>query len=191
MNLELFHEWTRRVPPSQNLNEWKIFLEICELYLKKREIKNPIVVELGVERNRQKKFYEQFLGAQHIGVDISAKRGAPDIIGNVHDLKTLEALKTKLDGNPINILFIDANHCYESVKKDFDMYSPLCSNIVALHDIDSYRYQENERIEVWRFWDELKEKAYKRIEGYDKFLFFSIYHHGSRGNLGIGVIIKK
>ncbi len=191
MNLELFHEWTRRIYPSQNLSEWRIFLEICEMYLKEHEIKNPIAVELGIARNRQKKFYEQLLGAQHIGIDISTKRGTPDIVGNIHDLKTFEALKTKLNSNPINILFIDANHSYEAVKKDFEMYSPLCNDIVALHDIDSQRYQGNKRVEVWRFWDELKEKASKRMEGYDNFLFFSIYHHGSRGNLGIGVIIKR
>ena len=139
MNLEIFNECARRIQLGQNLNEWKIFLEICEMYLKKHEIKKPVVVELGVGKNGQKNFYEQLLGAEHIGIDI-ARRHHPDIHGDTHDPRTLEALKNRLGGRSINILFIDACHSYESIKRDLKIYFPLCSDIIALHDIECIRH---------------------------------------------------
>jgi len=162
-----------------------MFLELCEMYLKKHEIKNPIVVELGVKRNKQKRFYEELLGAEHIGIDISDRSGIPDILGNTHDPETMEALKKKLQGRPINILFIDACHFYEDVKQDFEMYEPLCSDIIVLHDIMLHRR------EVGKFWGELRKKARKGIEEYRNFLFLSIYQHRKDNlQLGIGIIIK-
>lgn len=194
MNLELFTEFmTER--PSQHLPEWQTFLELCELHMTKHKIETPVVVELGVWRNKQKKFYEQLLGAHHIGIDISCKRSTPDILGDTHDPKTLRALKGKLNGRAINILFIDAGHSYKSTKKDFEMYSSYCSDIIAFHDIEHYRHREKAAHKVHVFWDELKEKAYNGIGEYKDFLFITINqcHHKGRKNrgLGIGVIIKR
>jgi len=155
MNLELFNK-LMELPLSQDLYEWKTFLEFCESHLEKHEIKNPIVVEIGIWRGGQKRFYEELLGAQHIGID-SSRRTRPDIHGNSYDPSTLEKLKTKLGGKPINILFIDASHWYKDVKKDFEMYSPLCDGIIAFHDINFGRYRgQRANREVWKFWDELK-----------------------------------
>ena len=193
MNLELFDELMED-RPSQHYPEWQMFLEICEMYLKKHEIKNPIVVELGVYQNMQKKFWKQLFGAEHIGIDASVRRSIPDIHGNTHDSKTLETLKKKLNGKSIDILFIDAGHCYESVKKDFEMYSPLCNRIVAFHDINLGRYKPIKNREVWKFWDELKLKAHMGKEGYEDYLFLSMFQRKSiemNRSIGIGVIIKK
>ncbi len=180
MNLKLFNELWERGRPSQHLPEWQRFLELCELYLRKHDIKNPIVVELGIYNNRQKKFYEQLLRAEHIGIDASTKRSIPDIHGNTHDFETLNTLRKKLNGRLINILFIDGSHAYEAVKKDFEMYSPLCGDIIALHDIENNRKNR----EVWKFWDELKEC--------EDFLTLSIHQHRpSKKQMGIGMIIKE
>lgn len=180
MNLELFNKLWEQGRPSQHNGEWKMFLEICESYLEKHRIKNPIVVELGLFANTQKKFYEQFFGAEHIGIDIKSMRCIPDIQGNTHDPRTPETLKKKLNGRSINILYIDASHTYESVKKDFEMYSPLCSDIIAIHDINLGRRQNNRNREVWKFWDELK------IREHDNFSFISIERE-----MGTGVMIRK
>lgn len=192
MNLKLFDELWRKTL-EQHPQEWKMFLEICETYLRKHKIENPIVVELGIRDNHQKKFYEQLLGAEHIGIDI-AKECYPDIHGDTHNPRTLQALKKRLNGRPISILFIDADHYYESTRKDFEMYSPLCNGIVALHDIYLGLCEEMKVQEVWKFWDELKLMAYKGAEEYRDFLFISIYQYRSARNgiqMGIGVIIKK
>lgn len=190
MNLELFNKLNvKGSNPSQRSHEWLMFLEICETYLKKHGIENPIVVELGTYKNRQKKFYEQLLGAEHIGIDISDERNLPDILGDTHDSKIMEALKEKLKGRPINILFIDAGHLYEDVKRDFEDYSPLCDGIIAFHDIDSYRYRKRKNW-VWKFWDNLRKSAVNEgKKKYRNFLFLSIYLPGSK--MGIGMMIKK
>jgi len=193
MNLELFNE-LMKIRPSQHLPEFRTYLELCELYLKRMKIINPLVVELGIYNNAQKKFYEQLLNAEHIGVDASNKRSEPDILGNTHDTKTLKALKEKLNGRPIDILFIDAGHEYEDIKKDYKMYAPLCSGIVALHDTELRRNTSRTSAQVWRFWDELKEKGRKAIDGHEDYLFVSLHqrhYENWNKNVGLGIIIKQ
>jgi len=189
MNLELFDKLMEQ-KPFQYKPEWWMFLEICEVYLKRYEIENPIVVELGAWMGRQKRFWEQLLGAEHIGIDITDANGIPDIIGNTNDPKTLEMLKERLNGRAINILYIDGCHYYGAVKRDFQMYSPLCEDIIALHDIESYRYRKGKKTRVWKFWDELKLRVHKGTEGYRDSLLLSIHEH-REANQGIGVLIKR
>ncbi|WP_187433086.1 class I SAM-dependent methyltransferase [Natronococcus pandeyae] len=54
--------------------------------------------------------------------------------------------------NGIGFLFIDADHSYEGVKRDFEAYEPLVGDdgIIALHDI------HNPAFGVQTFWEELK-----------------------------------
>ena len=186
MNMKLFDELMKERPEQQN-SEWWIFLGICDMYLKRHKIKNPIVVELGIYNNRQKAFYEQLFGAEHIGIDIRTRESAPDIHGGTQDPKTLEALKEKLNGRPINILFIDASHWYERVKEDFETYSPLCNGIVAFHDTNYGRYRRKRaNRQVWRFWDELKAQSPKGEGEHRSCFFISIDR-----TTGTGMMIKK
>jgi len=194
MNLELLDVLVKKRKPSQQISEWMMFLGICDMYLKKHKIENPIVVELGIGRNKQKRYWEQLFEAEHIGIDISPGKFIPDIVGDTHDPKTLKILKKKLGGRLINILFIDASHSYEGVKKDFEIYSPLCSDIITLHDIETERYQKHKKREVWKFWDELKEKSYIKRGRFENFLFISMHQYHAdmiRMDRGIGMIIKK
>lgn len=194
MNIKLFNKLMEKAP-AQHPAEWLIFLELCEVYLKKYDIKNPVVVELGVLYNRQKVFYEQLLGAEHIGIDITNKRSTPDILGDTHNPETLENLKKKLNDHVIDILYIDADHSYEAVKRDFEMYEPLCKGIVALNDIETGRYKGRRSHQVWRFWDELRERSFLRTGGLEKYLFLSIHQCRFRkkrdSRLGTGMMIKK
>jgi predicted O-methyltransferase YrrM len=50
---------------------------------------------------------------------------------------TRSRLAQLLDGRQIDFLFIDADHSYEGVKRDFELYSPLVreGGIVAFHDV--------------------------------------------------------
>lgn len=58
-----------------------------------------------------------------------------------------------LNNEKLDFLFIDGDHMYESVKRDFEMYSPLVrkGGIIALHDIG---YAEEGG--VHRLWDDIK-----------------------------------
>jgi predicted O-methyltransferase YrrM len=72
----------------------------------------------------------------------------------------------------LDFLFIDGDHSYEGVKRDFEMYGPLVkpSGLIAFHDIVLGS-------DVRKFWDEVKVgRGYREIRD----------DHGHA--LGIGLI---
>jgi predicted O-methyltransferase YrrM len=95
-----------------------------------------------------------------------------------HDPRTLEEVKRILGGENVDFLFIDGDHTYEGVKRDFEMYSPLVreGGIIALHDIVP-GLPENVG-GVPKFWGEVKMK-YKHLE---------IVEDWHQGGYGVGVI---
>jgi len=135
MNLQAFQQLLQECHPGQNAKEWQYFLEFVDYYFRTRGIKHPVIVELGVRGGCQRCFYEQLLGAKYIGIDIDDKYSKPDILGNTHDPETLRRLRGMLGDNLINLLFIDADHSYASVKEDFETYEFLVQNMVAFHDV--------------------------------------------------------
>ena len=166
MNSRLFNKLMEE-NPQQHSPEWRTFLELCSAYLKKNKIKNPTVGEVGFNDDRQKKFWEQLFGAKYFG------------IGN------------PLHGKTVDVLFIN-NGCYGKVKKDFEVCLPLCSGIIAFHGIETYRYRTNKATKTWKFWDELKLRAYKGEEGYKDFLFLTIFNRRKgKHQMGIGIMIRK
>ena len=81
--------------------------------------------------------------------------------------KTLERVQRILGDRKLDFLFIDADHTYEGVKRDFEMYSPLVreGGIIAFHDIvpcDKIHDPEG-KFGASRFWNEIKHK-YKYLE---------------------------
>ena len=74
-----------------------------------------------------------------------------------HDRATLEQAKRILDGKEIDFLFIDGDHAYAGVKKDFEFYGSLVKKggIIALHDIVLQPPELG--CEVSKFWGEIKD----------------------------------
>lgn len=92
---------------------------------------------------------------------------------------TYEQLKGILGGKEIDLLFIDGDHSYNGVKKDFEMYSPLVKDegLVAFHDIKYY--PDEHWIKVDKFWAEIKGQ-YQYYEYFDDSVNWG----------GIGLIVK-
>jgi predicted O-methyltransferase YrrM len=73
-----------------------------------------------------------------------------------HALATKQALEKLLAGRPIDFLFIDGDHRYTGIKRDWKLYSPLVkeNGIVALHDI--LFHPKALRCKVDKLWKEIK-----------------------------------
>jgi predicted O-methyltransferase YrrM len=84
-----------------------------------------------------------------------------------HKQETKNKLLEILDGRKIDFLFIDGDHSYRGVKKDFQQYSPLVKQrgLIVLHDI--LRHPKVPECKVDKFWNEMKRK-YKYVEFTDR-----------------------
>jgi hypothetical protein len=194
MSLQVFYELMAQLKRegcrlNQHIPEWRAFLEYVSGYFRVREIFRPIIVEIGILDGAQRRFYETFLGAEYIGIDIEPK-GPADIIGDSADPKTVATLKTILRGRQIGLLFIDGWHTYEAVKKDYEIYGPLTKHIIAIHDIHTPPLDANDPVDVRRLWNEiLAENKTDTI--------ITIQHHNPKRMdefngrpLGIGLVVK-
>lgn len=66
-------------------------------------------------------------------------------------------VKSILNGENLDFIFIDGDHTYKGVKKDFEMYSKLVKRgIIAFHDIVPGPKQNVG--DVPKFWKEIKNK---------------------------------
>jgi predicted O-methyltransferase YrrM len=72
-----------------------------------------------------------------------------------HSIETQIRVTRALQGVQLDLLFIDGDHTYHGVRRDFQMYSPLVKpgGIVAFHDIVQV---PDAGVEVARFWNEIK-----------------------------------
>lgn len=178
-------------------NPW----EIGELMKRVREKQPRVIVEIGTAKGGT-----LFLFCQHAADDATiisldlpfgrngggypkwkeklyAKFAKPGqtlhlMRANSHLDETRTRIEALLKGRKIDVLMIDADHSYEGVKRDYDLYSPLLAQdgFIAMHDVILNRFDPE--IEVHRFWDELK--ATEKTE--------ELVHDYGQGNLGIGIV---
>lgn len=183
MNIALYDQMADRIPLCQNRGEWRGYLEFVEAYFRNRSIDRPVIVELGVENGGQKIYYDAFLpGAEHIGIDFDATYAKPDIQGDAFTPETMAALKERLGGRGIDLLFIDLD-TRDTVPRCYELYEPLTTGLVVLHNSDV------ETSVAWKFWRKLRDTA----DGQLKVEFVSRFPAGHRWHItpmGIGVIVK-
>jgi len=85
------------------------------------------------------------------------------IIGDSTSEEVIEKVRAL---GPFDLAFIDGNHTYPFVKKDWENYGPM-SKRIAFHDISFYReggqHPDKMPIDAPRFWKEIKDD-YRNVE---------------------------
>ena len=94
--------------------------------------------------------------------------------------KTRDDVERRLAGREVDVLFLDADHTYKGVSRDFELYSSLVrpGGIIAFHDVAPK--QENPKVEVPLFWQSLVKKYPDSCR--------QCVHQA--GRFGIGVLFK-
>ena len=79
------------------------------------------------------------------------------IQGNSQTVETFNKVSEKC--NSFDFIFIDGDHSYEGVKRDFELYKPLLSarGYIGFHDVDPDHVFKGDAGggEVYMFWEEL------------------------------------
>jgi len=77
------------------------------------------------------------------------------IYGNSHKPRTIERVKKAFGGQPIDLLFIDADHTYRGARTDFENYYPMVARggLIAVHDIAE---NPDHRFGVHDYWNEIR-----------------------------------
>ncbi|MBA7716573.1 hypothetical protein ES703_125647 [subsurface metagenome] len=181
MTRHLFEKLWAEKKPGQQKQEYYYFLKWLWYYFKERAITNPTVVEIGIRRGAQKRFYEQLLGARHIGIDISATYGRADILGDSQApftvLRLGELLQMKTGRARCDLVFIDGDHSLRGVRRDYELYKDLAP-LIAIHDI----YCTRKDVAVLDFWGSLN--RYKMMDR----SFIEFFSPEPPDHYGIGVI---
>ena len=80
------------------------------------------------------------------------------VTGDSHSALTQSGIARRLEPAKLDFLFIDGDHSYDGVKRDFEMYSPLVrpGGLVAFHDI--VVHPPEAQCHVSDFWVEVKQR---------------------------------
>ena len=101
------------------------------------------------------------------------------IQGDSHSDEIYNQLLSILNGRKIDYLFIDGDHTFEGVKKDFDTYTQLLNDkaVVAFHDIGKDLSEVPNHF-VHEYWESIK----------NKYNYREVIKDPRQSKLGIGII---
>lgn len=102
--------------------------------------------------------------------------------GNTQKEETFREVSEAFAGEAVDVLFIDADHSYEGVKRDFELWRPIVRNggYIIFHDICDHS-KSNPRCQVDKFWAELQKT-------YDMAVYYGIHETTDPDWGGIGIM---
>jgi predicted O-methyltransferase YrrM len=98
--------------------------------------------------------------------------------GDSHSEEMRDRVLETLQGRPLDVLFIDGEHSYDGASTDFELYAPLATELIAMHDVNPHP-----DFGTHRLWQE----ARRRYEA-DGWTAHEIVHRADRPGYGIGVL---
>lgn len=125
------------------------------------------ILEIGVHRGGMVQTFRQvYPHAKIVGLDTDFShlefRGFDAIAGNSHDPKVRDEVASEFGRHQIDFLFIDGDHGYDGVIKDYEMYAYLVKpgGLIGFHDIqrDPKRVPHHTGVDCRAAFDELKKK---------------------------------
>lgn len=94
--------------------------------------KDDIYLEIGVDRGRSLAFARKYFKGDVFGIDI-VDNGGSEVEGANFILADSNDVSWNL---PIKVLFIDGEHRYDQVKREWEKYTPFVKGWVFFHDAD-------------------------------------------------------
>lgn len=154
----------------KDIRAWQIHSEIKALLKTVQKNGASIILDIGTFDGGTLYLFTRFLEARKIiTIDLPFPLGYPSekkklfklfgpdkelyfLRGNSHSIEIVKRVSHILKGNKIDFIFVDGNHSYEGVRKDFENYKDFVreGGIIAFHDIC------NPRFGVVKFWNEIK-----------------------------------
>jgi len=132
---------------EQNPHELATFLSSLEGVQK--------VLEIGTAQGGLYRFFRDVMEWDVHVIDVSPPRNIHNkekyFKGSSHSEDTVKWAKSHA---PFDLIFIDADHSYESVDKDYKLYESLASKYVAFHDVCGDRNCHGSK----KHWEELKSR---------------------------------
>lgn len=188
--------------PQIYLNQrWPEFSQLLKMITAERHPRT--ILEIGTGRGGTSYFFSRLLAPCDVLVTVDIEPVASQLVnifknrrscrvtsitGNSLDQRTITAVRSAL-GRSVDVLFIDGDHTYAGVSKDFALYQTLCSPNahICFHDVQP-DWEVTKGIitdarsgDVWKFWAEIKARyeSYEFIEDPDQ------------NGFGIGVIRNR
>lgn len=150
-----------------------------EYLLKKwnNDLTNKIAVEIGVRHGGTASLwcelgFKQVIGVDYGGIDSLGEeetlklatemenqyKSYQFVYGDSHNDDTIYKVDNILGDNEIDLLFLDGDHSYNGVKKDYEEYGVLVksSGLVVFHDIVNSELTRSAGQGVSKFWEEFQ-----------------------------------
>ena len=145
--------------------------EMRQMLIEMSPAEMRVVVEIGTFQGDSLRIWREVLDPDLlIGVqdtdettpETAREVGAVLIKGKSQDAETYDRVRAALGHDVagwcprgVDLLYVDGDHMYPSVKRDWELYSPLVRSggIIVLHDAV---IENNDSVEVYRFYREVR-----------------------------------